>query len=110
MSELDTMIHQEIALQHAEKKSVAKPKKRPSETAIDAFGDYDYERLVEMGSTDVMKIEDIRDENMRKIAILLQALIRKGKLHMMDKEDGGAWEASVVIGYNNGGLLIAHER
>lgn len=106
---LERMIYQEMEYSFAEKK-VVKPKNRPSESAITAFDSYDYERLVAMGSTAVMKIEDITDENLSKIALLLQALIRQGKLHMMDKEDGGAWPASVVIGYNKGGLLIAHER
>lgn len=107
---LERMIHQEMEYNFAEKKKMDKPKNRPSETAITAFDSYDYDRLVAMGSTAVMKIEDITDDNLAKIALLLQALIRKGKLYMMDKEDGGAWPASVVIGYNKGGLLIAHER
>lgn len=112
-NEIDDLIQRELALQAAEKaaaKAAAKPKGSPSETAIAAFNRCDYDRLVAKGTTDVLKIEDITDEKMSKIALLLQALIRQGKLSIMDKESGWARMASVVIGFNKGGLLIAHER
>ena len=81
-----------------------------TQTAIETFGDYDYERLSEMGADDVHEIEDIQNGDLKKIADLLNDLIKKNKLYLMDKETGVAFEASVVIGFSEGGLLIANER
>lgn len=80
-----------------------------SQTAIETFGTEDYERLVEMEADDIDEIEDIQDERLQKIARLLNKLIKKNKLYLMDKESGVAFEASVVVGFKNGGLLIANE-
>ena len=84
-------------------------KHAPSEAAIAAFDPYDYERLIEMGATDVKRIGDITNEKLAEVAAILQALIQQGKVYMMDKEDGSAWHASGVVGFKKGALLIFHE-
>ena len=90
---------------------------KTSETAIAAFGSHDYKRLVHRLDSsdfedmeDVEEIEDITDEKIAKLAARLRSLIRKGKLYLMDKETGVAFEAEVVVGFKNGGLLIANDR
>ena len=84
-------------------------KHAPSEAAIAAFDPYDYERLIEMGATDVKRIGDITNEKLAEVAAILQALIQQGKVYMMDKEDGSAWHASGVVGFKKGALLIFHD-
>lgn len=84
-----------------------------SQTAIQTFGKYDFARLVNMGSDDILKIDDIKTEELQKAADAIRILIKTGRLYMMDKESGIPWNASVVIGYKENGqecLLIAHER
>lgn len=85
-----------------------------SQSAINMFGSYDHTRLVQLGSKDVLRIDDIQTEELNKAADAIRLLIRTGRLYMMDKEDGGAWHASVVVGYKNKHgqdcLLLAHER
>ena len=81
-----------------------------SQTAIKTFGKYDFARLKEMGSEDVLKIDEIKEEELQKAADAIRLLISTGRLYIMDKESGVAFEASVVVGYNSGGLLIANER
>lgn len=81
----------------------------PSKEAIEYFGRYDYNRLVRMGSNDVLNIKF--DETEYKTFVnLLRTFIQNGRIKLMDKENGCAWEASGVIGYKDGELLIFHER
>jgi hypothetical protein len=76
---------------------------------IQKFGEYDVYRLLENEKEDVLRICPIQPE-LRAIAAMLQELITQNKLHIMDKESGVAFPASVVIGFDANGLLIANER
>ena len=80
-----------------------------SKQAIKYFGEYDYNRLIGMNSNDVLEIKEI-DTEYKTLVDLLRTLIKNGKIKLMDKEYGGAWTASGVIGFRNGELLIFHER
>jgi len=76
---------------------------------IETFGSYDYERLLETNPDYVTKISTIPD-NLKEIANKLKELISLSKVYIMDKENGVAFPASLVIGYNNNSILIACER
>lgn len=83
-----------------------------SAETIKQFGEYDYDRLMDDDDNqeaDVMKICLVPDD-LQELARKLQQLIRQGRLHVMDKESGVAFPASVVIGFDGNGLLIANER
>jgi len=81
-----------------------------SKTAIQQFGKHDFMRLVDIGSDAVLKIEEIHDEELRKAEAILKELIKAEKVFIMDKDTGVAFQASVVIGYDKGKILIACER
>lgn len=81
-----------------------------AQTVIQTFGKADYKRIMNMGNDEIREIEEIQDNHLKNITVLLNDLIQKNKLYLMDKESGVAFEASVVIGFKNGGLLIANER
>lgn len=83
--------------------------KADNQRTIDRFGRSDYEYLLEHGyPNDVKKIRRVDSEN-AEAALLIHVLIKKHKLFVMDKETGVAWPATVVVGYKNGSLLIAHD-
>jgi hypothetical protein len=81
----------------------------PTQEVIQKFGTYDFDRLVENEQDDVLRICPVKPE-LRAIAAMIQELIKQNKLHIMDKESGVAFPASVVIGFDENGLLIANER
>jgi len=78
---------------------------------IKQFGEYDFDRLMDddHNQADAMRICLVPDD-LQELARKLQQLIRQGRLHIMDKESGVAFPASVVIGFDGNGLLIANER
>lgn len=82
----------------------------PSKETINQFGKYDYERLMEDNKDEYMKRLSPIPDDLKDIAEKLKKLINSGRLHIMDKESGVAFSASVVIGFDGYGLLIANER
>lgn len=81
----------------------------PTKENIEEFGEYDYDRLVENEQEDVQHICNV-PADLKEFAAKLKELIQQGRIHIMDKESGVAFRASVVIGFDENGLLIANER
>ena len=78
-------------------------------SAIQMFGTSDFDRLDEMGDEYVHNICDV-DESLNKFVAFMNALIKRGRIHLMDKETGIAHPASGVVGYSTKGLLVFNER
>lgn len=81
----------------------------PSEAAIQQFGSDDYERLLEMEEESVLQIEEITDPYLKKASKIMNDLIQRGLLVMMDKESGVVFDAQGVVGFKDGKILVFHD-
>jgi hypothetical protein len=80
-----------------------------TQKAVQQFGADDYERLLDMGSDEVQHINEVAPSR-AEITQALQTLVKARKLYVMDKENGVAFRASVVVGFKGDSILIANER
>lgn len=83
----------------------------PNDELIEAFGEYDYERLTKMYGgdpdyQDYKKISELTDSELIDIRDKLNKII--GKIYIMNKEDGIACEADLAIGYEGDKILICY--
>jgi hypothetical protein len=82
----------------------------PTLAVIEQFGKDDYERLVEMGSEDVQNIGEITCEELTTITALLRKLIKARRLFFMDKENGVAFRAVALVGFEGDSILVVNDR
>lgn len=88
----------------------------PKISTIEKFGLNSFIRLDDRYSDDPpqerhhRQISELTDQKMIEIQSVLQKLINGGKIYIMDKENGIAFKASLVIGFRDNKLLICCER
>ena len=77
------------------------------ETFNQQFGDYNYERIVDMGKPERLSLIP---EDLKEVVKLLNALIKQGRIFTMDLEYCSLWKADGVFGVDGDKLVIITPR